>query len=358
MEWNKEALKSLTILSLSVFLSISISRLLFNISIIEGWVIGILFATFITVFVVYLKSDSIGEQLWACKMERKIQSPIVAILRENQCENNIQDRHPYTSFLSADWEAAIRRLNLATEIISIDQLSDKYSVVINPYGELYPERDPIKLDSFRKIKDYIAKGGIFVCAGGAAFFYGWDARNSNRVTFSKQVQGLAPHQGNIFTPIFFYPPVYSLVDILINEHFGVNIIGDIPAPQGAAPNWQPIFQTHSANSDIRYVGNISQVGGTSDCWIFRAAVPETRCCIPFLRSNVPNFGEVFPIAGIPYERGLLILCGMNLSSGATVARNLNLDQTEFEKICSTIANLLDAYRRRVVSYNWKTGRNF
>jgi hypothetical protein len=360
MEWNREALKSLTILSLSIFLSISISRLLLNISVIELWVVVVLFIAFITVFILYLRSDWVGEKIWTSHMRRKATSPIIGILHEAQCENQ-QDGHPYTAFLSADWNVAIRRLNLNTDIISIDQLSDKYSVIINPYGEVYPETDPISMSSFQRIKEYIRRGGIFVCAGGVPFFYCWDSRTHHRITLAKILQtyvqiGQNNLGQNVLAPTFFYPPPYSLMENPVSEHFGVNVIGDIQPPPNAPTGWQPIFQTNQANEDIQYVGNLAQIGGTNQVVIFRSILPITRCCIPFLRANIPNFTEVYPIAGIPYERGLLIVCGMNLNSGASIG-NLNVDRAEFEKICHVISNLLDGIRRETISYNWKTGRN-
>jgi hypothetical protein len=162
-------------------------------------------------------------------------------------------------------------------------------------------------------------------------------------------------QRNVFIPQFFYPPLYSLVDILVNEHFGVNVLGDIQPPPGAQQGWQPIFQTQQANEDIQYVGNLGQVGGTNQVFVFRPVMTITRCCIPFLRANIPNFGEVYPIAGIPYDRGLLIVCGMDLSTSALVG-NTSIARGEFEKICASIANILNGIRLNTISYDWRRQR--
>ena len=354
IEWHREALKSLTILLLSVFMSTLVSRLLFNIGFIELWVLAVLLVLFVTCFSLTLKSNWIGERLWVRSMRKKYQTPLVGILREDQCEN-IADGHPYTSFLSSDWNNDLRRLGLNTEIITIDQLSDKFAVVVNPYGEVYPERDPISLDSFHKIKNYIARGGIFVSAGGVGFYYCWDSRTRHRITLSKQVQAYVPTRQNIFFPQFFYPPVYSLVDTPINEHFGVNVIGDFPPPSGSPQGWQPIFPTQQLNEDIQYVGNLAQVGGINQVYVFRSATPSTRCCIPFLRANIPNFGEVYPMAGIPYQRGLLVFCGMDLSVSATVG-TLNVARVEYEKICYAILNVLEGIRRNTIPFDWRRNR--
>jgi hypothetical protein len=351
MEWHREALKSLTILWLSVFTSTLVGRLFFNIGWIELWVLTGLFILFAVCFSLFLKSNWIGEKLWVLAMQKKSQTPLVGILCEDQCENNVSG-HPYTSFLSRDWNNDLTRRGLDTEIITIDQLSDKFTVVVNPYGEVYPERDPISLDSFHRIKKYIAKGGIFVSAGGVGFYYCWDSRTRHRITLSKQIQAYAPNAQNIFLPVFFYPPAYSLTDTIINEHFGVNVIGDIPIPLGSPPGWQPIFPTQQMNEDIQYVGNLAQVGGTNQILVFRSATPSTRCCIPFLRAVIPNFGEVYPMAGIPYERGLFLVCGMDLNTNATVG-SLNIARVEFEKICSALLNLLEGIRQNTIPFDWR-----
>jgi hypothetical protein len=359
MNWHKDALKSFTTISLSVFLSTLVARLIFNFTIIEAWAILSLLVLFVVLFVLTIESEWIGERLWVLKMHKKFQTPVIGILQEPQCENNV-DGHPFTSFLTNDWNTDLRRLGLNTEIISVDQISDKYTVVINPYGEVYPERDPIFLLSFQKIGDYISKGGVFVCAGGVPFFYCWDARTHHRITLSKTLQayvqiGQNAAGQNVLVPQFFYPPLYSLIDTPVNEKFGVSVLGDVQPPANAAQGWQPIFQTNQANEDIQYVGNLGQVGGTNQVHLFRPVMPITRCCIPFLRVNLPNLGEVYPIAGIPYERGLLMICGMDLNTNATVG-TINVSRAEFEKVCSAIANILNGIRLNTISFDWRRQR--
>jgi hypothetical protein len=359
MNWHRDAFKSLTTVSLSVFVSTLVARLIFSFTVIEIWAIVALFFLFLLFFIITIKSEWIGEKYWVSNMRKKFQAPLIGILHEVQCEN-IANGHPFTSFLSNDWSTELRRLGLNTKLISIDELTDKYAVVINPYGEVYPDRDPILISSFQKIREYIRRGGIFVCAGGIPFFYCWDSRTRQRITLSKILQayvqiGQNNLGQNVLVPQFFYPPLYSLLDTLVNEHFGVSVIGDIQPPPNAPQGWQPIFQTHQANEDIQYVGNLAQIGGSNQVFVFRSIMPITRCCIPFLRAHIPNFGEVYPIAGIPYERGLLIVCGMDLQTTATVG-NINIARGEFEKVCSSINNILNGIRLETIFYDWRRQR--
>jgi len=357
--WHKDAFKSLTTVSLSVFLSTLVARLIFNFQFIEIWAIAALLLLFTALLLVTIKADWISERIWTNKMKTKFQNPIIGILQEQQCETS-NDGHPATNFLANDWNTELRRLGLETELITIDQLDEHYTLIINPYGEVYPERDPLFLSSLQRIKEYTSNGGIFVCAGGVPFFYCWDSRTRHRITLAKVLQAYAPvgqnaAGQNVLIPQFFYPPLYSLTETPVNEHFGVSVIGDVQTPANGPFGGQPIFQTNQANEDIQYVGNLSQVGGTNQVIVFRSVMPTTRCCIPFLRANIPNFGEVYPIAGIPFERGLLFVCGMNLETNVT-AGAVNIRRAEFEKICSGILNLVNGIRSNAFSYDWRTQR--
>jgi hypothetical protein len=359
LEWQKDELTALAILTLSVTISFFASKLS---GFLEGvydiydlLVLTILVVSFVIVLSLRLSQNWIAESIWKNKMVKKSRSPLIGILREPQCENS-NDGHPSTSFLSDDWKNYLQRQSLTTEILSIGQMSDKYSVIINPYGEVYPEVDPITLVSFKSIKQYIRNGGIFVCAGGLAFYYCWDAKTRRRVFLSKEIQPLVPKlvpalAQNILMPLSVYPPFYSIVDTLLKRNFGVSPIGD----WGQIVNGVRVqtITTNQTNEDIRYVGNLSNVGGTNQIDEFRSATQATRRCIPLLRANVPNIGEVYPIAGIPFGRGLLIVCGMDLSSTNQVG-NISIGQAEFEKICSSISSLLDGMRRGLIAYDWRS----
>lgn len=355
----KDAFKALTTVSLSVFLSTLVARSIFNFQFIELWAIVILFILFAAFLVLSLRSDWVEEKLWTRNSKKKFESALIGIVYEEQCENT-PNGHPATSFLANDWKVKLTQLGLKAETISIEKLEDKYAVIINPYGEVYPERDPISMGSLENIKKYIRRGGIFVCAGGVPFYYCWDSRTHQQITLAKILQayvqiGQNAQGQSILLPTFFYPPPYSLMDNPLNEHFGVSVIGDIQRPQNAPNGWLPIYPTTQANEDIQYVGDLTQVGGTNQVYVFRAVLPITRCCIPFLRANIPTFGEVYPIAGIPYERGLLVVCGMDFITNAAVG-NLVTSRVGFEKICEVVKNVLNGVKIGTVSYDWRKRR--
>jgi hypothetical protein len=71
-----------------------------------------------------INSNWIGEKIWVFNARKKFRNPLVAILYEEQCETVVRG-HPATNFLAYDWNNALRRLGIATEKITIDQLTDK-----------------------------------------------------------------------------------------------------------------------------------------------------------------------------------------------------------------------------------------
>ena len=44
-------------------------------------------------------------------------------------------------------------------------------MMINPFGESYPEEDSKNELTLNRIKEYIEQGGVFVCTGGWPFYY-------------------------------------------------------------------------------------------------------------------------------------------------------------------------------------------
>jgi hypothetical protein len=54
-----------------------------------------------------------------------------------------------------------------------------FSVIINPFGEAYPESGNAEGVGFKTIASYIRDGGIFVNSGGQSFTYNLDVNTRN-----------------------------------------------------------------------------------------------------------------------------------------------------------------------------------
>jgi hypothetical protein len=83
-----------------------------------------------------------------------------------------------------------------TLMTSISQINNNiFSVIVNPFGESYPESGNAEGVSFRTITSYIRDGGIFVNSGGQPFPYSWDVNTGN----SQAVIGFIPALSDIQT---------------------------------------------------------------------------------------------------------------------------------------------------------------
>lgn len=73
------------------------------------------------------------------------------------------------------------KLNLfQASLTPISNLSSRtFPIVINPFGETYPELGNGEGIGFKTILSYIRDGGIFINSGGQPFVYSWDVNTAN-----------------------------------------------------------------------------------------------------------------------------------------------------------------------------------
>ena len=71
-----------------------------------------------------------------------------------------------------------------------------FSVVINPFGEAYPELGNGEGVGFKTIASYIRDGGIFINSGGQPFTYSWDVNTGNSQLLVNFIPALRDIQTN------------------------------------------------------------------------------------------------------------------------------------------------------------------
>ena len=94
----------------------------------------------------------------------------------------------------------MRKLNLNIKAISINEISERYSIIINPFGDNFPEENPRVLKSFYKVCDYVNNGGFFICTGGAFYHH----QNTKSSIDSKQVIVKITNNQQSLTDTIFY----------------------------------------------------------------------------------------------------------------------------------------------------------
>lgn len=283
----------------------------------------------------FIYSEDLNNGRWKRKFRRFFKRKnLIGIIRENECEK-IKSR-----FASEDWERFLGDDYNCQYIttLNLSQISDKFDAIINPYGECYPEIDILEKTSFKKIKEYVQKGGIFVNVSGCPFWYNWNKLSLGLPSTAKEVYGIggdtvptnqiaditlnqqgeqihAPFYKTILNnPIYSPKPVQSLVETLSFKELGIlTTTGNIVLRQ--------VYQSNEAgNNDTNFFGDLTNVGGTDYVFEFRAIRKPVQSCVPILRSQMiildelrqPEYLEIYPLASVPCGEGHFIIAGMHM----------------------------------------------
>ena len=205
--------------------------------------------------------------------------------------------------------------------------------------KVYPEESIINLTTFHKILQFVAGGGIFVCAGGYPFFYAFHVATNRIIPLTEPTTGYGGQlmkNGKIILnqPILFMGS-YSLVDTLLKRNF--NLWTTLTDPI--------VIKTFQNDNDKKFAGNLENVGGTQYVEEFRAIREPAGETIPLLRAKV-NGNEIYPIAAIPYKKGYLIVAGVNLGSNK-LRSGKSLADGGFKKVVKAIDQFLEYQKSSV-----------
>lgn len=127
--------------------------------------------------------------------------------------------HPYTDYNSKEWfEALSSDENFNAEYISAKEISSKFDMILNPFGELYPEVDKSNLTTLHSIVEYIRKGGVFINVAGLPFFYVWDGEKESLSGPLLQTYKL---DKSMFLHKVVFPNAVHLTDCSLYQYFGI-----------------------------------------------------------------------------------------------------------------------------------------
>ena len=247
-------------------------------------------------------------------------------------------KYPFTEFRIDDWEKRFSqifdagRVKYEIEKIPISKVGNEFAVIINPFGEAYPEKDVKKKFAFNILKNYVEDGGVLVNVAGFPFFYAWDViKGSEEPVVDEKT--LVPESVRIEGEKFFVNRFYILLNFagsLLWRELGAITTADTPKLSGI--NELEVYQNAD---DKKIVGDIVNVGGENKVHEFRALRKETKGLIPFLRARRPDFEEIYPIAAVQIRFGYLIVAGMNTKSSS-----------ELEKLVVAVDNFCDYLSRK------------
>jgi hypothetical protein len=218
------------------------------------------------------------------------------------------------------------------EKIPLTRVGNEFTVVINPFGEVYPERDAKLLSSYNIIKDYVENGGVFVNIAGYPFFWHWDVLKGKQDPSLDEKILLREHVwkggGSPFSNRFLI--LLNISGSILLRDLGVITTYDTEMVSGI--NKVEVYQNED---DKKIAGEITSTGGQNSVHEFRALRKETPNLIPLLRANRPDFGEVYPIAAVKRKFGYFIFGGMYTTG-----------LSELEKLVAAIDNFCDWLSKR------------
>lgn len=214
------------------------------------------------------------------------------------------------------WFTTIKKIfqnNLFVRIrsISLSDMNDSYTLIINPFGENYPEKDTVLHSSFNDLRSYMEKGG-FLLTIGAAFYYHQNTMSSQTIepTLIRTQNGF---QG--MNDSFFY------------KKFSVSFTMDNYDHNGNVLHKEPInIGVYQEDEDKDIVGDI--LGEIETINRFRALKSGSIDYIPLLRETG---NKIYPLAAVPYSKGVLLHAGMKVNG---------VESNEFKIIIRLIINLV------------------
>lgn len=237
-------------------------------------------------------------------------------------------KRPYTEYESQDWyDAFSSKTEFKVCWISAAEISNRYDVIINPFGEMYPEIDKPNLSTLRKIVRYVQDGGVFVNVAGLAFYYLWDGNKEDLTGPLYETYQINKIPGLLERKLLLR--VSHLLDSWLYNQFGIRTTFFDYS----------IVDVHPISDE--YFKDLDKVGNQRKVLEFRSAYRSEKdkaSLIPLLKAEyiikvreeeeIPF--ECYPIAAVKYGRGYLILNGMKLEKARP---------QDFEKVVEAIRRM-------------------
>jgi hypothetical protein len=178
-----------------------------------------------------------------------------------------------------------------------------FSIILNPFGEAYPESGNAEGVGFKTIASYIRDGGIFVNSGGQSFAYSWNVNTGNSQLLVSFIPALSDVQTNYVDGIPVLEIKVSLrvptEALLLKRYFSLETEWDNPANNMVVPR----------ETEIEFDNILGQDKPRTKAKVYRPAIKLSQDVIPLARSSNSN---KYPVVAVKFGRGFLIHTGMSL----------------------------------------------
>lgn len=220
--------------------------------------------------------------------------PSVGILFDMGWNPNNQETYTWTDVSPEEWRDLVqaylreRHKNARIEFITRDSAFERFTIIINPYGGVYPESDLENYKVLRKVMDYVARGGMFANIADVPGYWAYNEVLRRRIEVT--------------------PPVYTSVPVP-----GGSVIQTIrpyaltPFPQRLGLRILGVEGTPLATWQVRVPGQ----GHPQQVTVHRVAVVESKVR-SVVNTQPLHVGtaqeEVSPVLRVEFGQGQFLLC--------------------------------------------------
>lgn len=235
------------------------------------------------------------EGLATIRRSRRFKSPNILVM-----DGSLVQRQPasvplyYTDRRPDDWQHALTSNNPGWRVETgpVQRLDeDRFDIVLNPFGEAYPEEDLTLHTTLRRITDWVYQDGVYVNVAGYPFW--WQHNPTTKVTTESGRWHLEVNQND------------NLISATLKPILSDTLLGISPN-MGLA---EQLVDTQQQDLDRRRFGEIAGAGGSSQVTMFRPYPISTQSMIPMLRTAD---GQHILIGAVPYGMGFFIFCGVKI----------------------------------------------
>lgn len=251
---------------------------------------------FVVLLFYYLGLPALSKFVRYLRVKKKKRFPKLGVLNGN-IDSPVREykcQHGHTDVTAGMWFTELRREfgPKKVEMITTSQISGAFSIIVNPFGDIFPEEDLKLHTTFYRICKFIEEGGFFLCTGGAFW-----AHQNTKVSEKEEWVFLRSQEG-----------VQSLKDSFLYKEFGIVVTGEV-FTDGKIVVQEPLeVQAYQKQEDEAYIGPL--IEANTRIKRFRALTPESSNYIPLLREKEDRS---FPLAAIQYGKGYLLHAGMRLT---------------------------------------------
>ncbi len=292
---------------------------------------AILLSIFVSLAITWLAWDWLDRQVWKLNRRLIFGRPRIGILSERGM-NPVNSDYP-----PGDWIKEIGQ-HLEAEEVDLGHFDApfgrQYAVIVNPYGEGYPEESTLSQRTFERIEEFVYNGGIFASIGGYPFFYAIDIGSKQLTPIAEISKGYAGHMDNRGSIV--------LQEAIIRNSLSLyeGTIATSRFNYRATTGTSELVELHQEEGDKEFCGDL--LGKEKvQVYQFRSLVAPLAGARPMARAESKDFGTIYPLVTFPYGRGYFVLGGVRLHSTDLDRKTLNSANCDagFRIGCEAIVNL-------------------